>query len=437
MKPRVLIITYYWPPSGGGGVQRWLKFAKYLPENGYVPVIYTPENADYPVLDESLHAEVPAEAIVLRQPIWEPYRTFRKVSSEGDKSVSAGFIRSGKKESIKTRMAQWLRGNLIIPDARRFWIEPSFRYLTRYLRETPVDVIVSTGPPHSMHLIALKVSKSTGIPWLADFRDPWVNMDNADKFRMTRLAWQVHERMERNVLSAADAVVTVSWHLSAQYEKLRGREVLTITNGYDHTDFAGVESVDTSEFIIGHYGTFGEDRNPIALWDVLDELTQERADFEQALRVQLIGPTDVTVLEAARSKHFGAQVNHIPYLSHDAIIKQMSMTSLLLVILNQNANEEGRVTGKIFEYVASRKPVLGLVSVTSDCARVIQDTKCGEMIAFNDKARIRSFILDAYEKRLSFTAADSAVRYSRQSLTRDLALTLDRLRESRSVKRNI
>jgi glycosyltransferase involved in cell wall biosynthesis len=254
---------------------------------------------------------------------------------------------------------------------------------------------------------------------------------------MTRLAWQVHERMERNVLSAADAVVTVSWHLSAQYEKLRGREVLTITNGYDHTDFAGVESVDTSEFIIGHYGTFGEDRNPIALWDVLDELTQERADFAQALRVQLIGPTDVTVLEAARSKHFGAQVNHIPYLSHDAIIKQMSMTSLLLVILNQNANEEGRVTGKIFEYVASRKPVLGLGSVTSDCARVIQDTKCGEMIAFNDKARIRSFILDAYEKRLSFTAADSAVRYSRQSLTRDLALTLDRLRESRSVKRNI
>ncbi|MFN9799935.1 MAG: glycosyltransferase, partial [Bacteroidota bacterium] len=209
---RALIISYYWPPAGGGGVQRWLKFAKYLPEFGYQPVIFIPENADYPVLDETLSGEVHPSTEVIRLPIWEPYRTFRKVSAKGDKSVSAGFIRSARKETPITRVAQWLRGNLIIPDARRFWIGPSVRYLCQYLSEHTTDVIISTGPPHSMHLIAEAVSRRTGIPWLADFRDPWVNMDNADKFRMTRYARARHEFLERRVLRSADSVVTVSWY---------------------------------------------------------------------------------------------------------------------------------------------------------------------------------------------------------------------------------
>ncbi|MFN9393311.1 MAG: glycosyltransferase family 4 protein [Flavobacteriales bacterium] len=427
---RALIISYYWPPAGGGGVQRWLKFAKYLPEFGYQPVIFIPENADYPVLDETLSGEVHPSTEVIRLPIWEPYRTFRKVSAKGDKSVSAGFIRSARKETPITRVAQWLRGNLIIPDARRFWIGPSVRYLCQYLSEHTTDVIISTGPPHSMHLIAEAVSRRTGIPWLADFRDPWVNMDNADKFRMTRYARARHEFLERRVLRSADSVVTVSWYLSSQYERIRQRAVCTITNGYDQTDFDGRgRPADSGKFIIGHYGTFGEDRNPVALWEALEQLLAEEPALARDLEIQLVGPTDASVLASASTHRLAGCIRHVPYLSHDTIIDRMRSSAVLLVILNQNTNEEGRVTGKIFEYVASRRPVLGIGSVTSDCARVIRETGCGVMVPFLDKAKIRAFILDVYYGRFVMGTADSTRQFSRRELTRQLSEELDRLVE--------
>jgi len=426
---RVLIITYYWPPAGGGGVQRWLKFAKYLPEYGYIPVIYTPENADYPVLDPSLAREIPPEAEVIRHPIWEPYRSFRKVTAVGDASVSAGFIRSEKKEGVKTRLARWMRGNLIIPDARRFWIAPSVKFLCAYLKDHPVDVIVSTGPPHSMHVIARMVSNRMNIRWLADFRDPWVNMDNMDKFSMSQFARARHESLERMVLRKADAVITVSWHLSGMYEFIRNGSVGVVTNGYDHTDFEGHSSGEQDEFVIGHYGTFGEDRNPRALWRALESLVVELPELAGRLKVLLAGPTDVTVLEAARNTRFRDSVVHLPYLNHEEAIRLMISSSILLVILNQNNNEEGRVTGKIFEYVASRRPVLGIGSVTSDCARVIRETGCGRMIPFGDETNLRKFIYDVYKGQFQMPDEEDArtERFSRRALTGELVKVLDEL----------
>jgi len=423
MNKRVLIITYYWPPAGGGGVQRWLKFAKYLPQFGYTPIIFTPENADYPVLDESLLSEVPEEAMVVRHPIWEPYRAFRSLASGGDKGVSAGFIRHKKKEGLTTKIAQWVRGNMIIPDARRFWVSPSVDFLQRWLEANPVDVIVSTGPPHSMHLIARKLCKLTGIPWLADFRDPWVNMDNVEKFKMTPTARSLHARLERKVLCDANAVVTVSWHLSAEYEKIRGRTVGVITNGFDHTDFTQLTATASSSFVIGHYGTFGEDRNPRTLWNVLDEMVRENASFARDLKLELIGPTDISVLEAAQKTAFRDSIEYVPYMKHDEALQRMKSASVLTVILNQNANEEGRVTGKIFEYVACEIPVLGIGSVTSDCARVINDTGVGRMIAFDDATAMKKYLLDVYEKKfkLESNAHSRAMKYSRKELTRNLA----------------
>lgn len=429
MSKKVLIITYYWPPAGGGGVQRWLKFAKYLPEFGFTPVIYTPENPDYPVLDESLAQDIHPDTLIVRHPIWEPYRSFRKVAAGGDAAVSAGFIRSGNRESLKSRLTGWMRGNLIIPDARRFWIGPSIRFLCNYLKENPVDLIVSTGPPHSMHLIARGVSARMNIRWLADFRDPWVNMDNLDKFRMTRIARARHEALERGVLRRADAVVTVSWHLSREYEKIRQRDVLTITNGFDHPDFEGISPFGTSDFVIGHYGTFGEDRNPKALWNALNLLMLTEPGFSDRMSVLLAGPTDSSVLEAAKNSSFGNRVTHLPYLSHREAIGRMLGSGLLVVILNQNKNEEGRVTGKIFEYVASGRPVLGIGSVTSDCARVIRETGCGLMLPFGDEVGIRSFISDVFSGRFKLPAGElnHADEFSRRALTAKMATAFNSL----------
>lgn len=423
---KVLIITYYWPPSGGGGVQRWMKFAKYLPEMGWQPIVFTPENADYPIYDATLLNEVDAQMEVIKCPIWEPYRALRKWS-KSDQTLSAGFIRKEKKESISSKAINWVRGNLVIPDARRFWIGPASRFLIEYLKTHPVDAIVSTGPPHSMHLIARKVAKATGTPWLADFRDPWLNMDNADKFRMGSFARFLHASLERKVVREATQVVTVGWHWSANYAALRGKPVPVITNGFDATDFESTEKREQSVFTVGHYGTFGDDRNPTALWTAISELMQEDAEFAEQFQLELVGPTDIDVLEAVRASSFAHKLVYEAYVKHDEAVKRMQRASVLLVIINQNSNQEGRITGKIFEYLASNTPILGIGSPTSDCARIIDEALAGAMFSFSNVAGIKSFLMRTLRERSEVKVRSNVMQYSRKNLTRLMAAELDQL----------
>jgi hypothetical protein len=190
---KVLIITYYWPPSGGAGVQRWLKFSKYLRDYDWEPVIYTPENPEAPAIDNSLEKDIPMGIKVIKRPITEPYLAYKRfVGMKLDEKVNAGFLQEKEKPGLLEGIAVWLRGNLFIPDARRFWIRPSAKYLVNYLKAHPVDAIVSTGPPHSMHLIALQVYKKLNIPWLADFRDPWTGIDFYHQLKLTLLADRIH-----------------------------------------------------------------------------------------------------------------------------------------------------------------------------------------------------------------------------------------------------
>ena len=169
---KVLVITYYWPPTGGSGVQRWVKFAKYLPQFGWQPVIYTPENPEMTSVDKTLEGDIPPEAIVIKRPITEFYTLYRRLMGRGDSSVKEVNPINNRERTFKQKLMLALRGNLFIPDPRVTWVGPSVRFLKKYLEENPVDIIVSTGPPHSMHLIAMKVAAATGIPWVADFRDP-------------------------------------------------------------------------------------------------------------------------------------------------------------------------------------------------------------------------------------------------------------------------
>jgi glycosyltransferase involved in cell wall biosynthesis len=417
VKKRVLIIAYYWPPAGGGGVQRWLKFVKYLHNSDWQPVVFVPENADYPVYDETLLAEIPEGVEVIRCPIFEPYRALRKATGKGDAGISAGFIRSEKGPSFMERLMAWVRGNILIPDARMFWIRPASNFLLKYLKENPVDMIVSTGPPHSMNLIARRVHRKTDISWLADFRDPWVNMDNADKFQMSAWAKRRHMKLERSVLKEATVVDTVSWYLSSEYEKIRGGEVKVLTNGFDHVDFEGREVKPTDKFILGHYGTFGDDRNAPALWRALSRLVDESEEFKNRMVIRLVGPTDGSVLEDVKRNGLSEHLEYIPYVKHNEVLDLMLTPQLLLVILNQNANEEGRVTGKIFEYVATGNRVLGIGSVTSDCARVIHESESGEMIAFNNEEQLYTFIKSAFPCAINQPLNPRVMKYSRQSLT--------------------
>ena len=285
MKKKVLIISYYWPPSGGGGVMRWLKMSKFLPELGWQPIVYTPENPDPSISDESLLKEVHSKIIELKTPIWEPYDIYRKITGKkkNDK-FKAGYISEASSGNWKSRFSVFIRGNFLIPDPRKFWIRPSIKYLSIYLKDNPVDLIVSTGPPHSMHLIALGLKKKFDIPWIADFRDPWTDIDFYHKLKLSKWADKKHKRLELKVLSKADHVVTVSPGCAHDINKICNRKVEVINNGFDPTDFEFEKSPLDKHFTISHFGAFNKDRNPANLWKTLGILTEENETFKNSLQ---------------------------------------------------------------------------------------------------------------------------------------------------------
>ena len=429
---KVLIIAYYWPPSGGGGVQRWVKFAKYLKQFGWEPIVYAPENADYPVIDESMGTDLPADLKVIRRKIWEPYAIYGKLSGSKDNKAHAGLISDGKKRSWLGERMLWIRGNWFIPDARKFWIKPSIRFLTKYLKEYPVDAIISTGPPHSMHVIARGVKRKTGVKWVADFRDPWVHMDNnIEDLKYSARTLKKHEDLEMSTLKEADRVVTVSYTIVEDYEELSGRNVDLITNGFDYSDFnIDLKSIKKDKFIIGHYGTLGKYRNPKVLFQVLSDLCSENEAFAQKLVIQLAGTVDGSVISEINKTGLEDKLDLKNYLSHSESIELMAKSSLLLLLLDKNASMKGRMTGKIFEYLATQNPILGLGYVKADPSRVLKATQAGELIDYEDYDSIKKFVLDKFNNQENNQIIDNSKlieKYSRENLSKELAELLDQL----------
>ncbi|MFZ1750173.1 MAG: hypothetical protein WAU01_08280, partial [Saprospiraceae bacterium] len=205
---KILIITYYWPPAGGGGVQRWVKFVKYLRDFGWEPVVFTVQNGQYPILDHTLIGEIPDGVEIIKEPIFEPYEWYNRFAGKAkDSKIDANFLSQGKKYSFKNKLAVWVRGNLFIPDAKRWWIRPASKRLDKYLLSNPVDAVVSTGPPHTCHMIALRLHKKYKLPWIVDYRDPWTQIDYFGDLGLTWLAKKVHQSLEKQVLDTCDAIV--------------------------------------------------------------------------------------------------------------------------------------------------------------------------------------------------------------------------------------
>jgi glycosyltransferase involved in cell wall biosynthesis len=382
---KVLIITYYWPPSGGGGVMRWLKMSKFLPELGWQPIIYTPENPDPSVTDESLLKEIHPEIIEIKTPIWEPYDVYRKLT--GKKSgakFKAGYISEASEGNWKSKLSVFVRGNFLIPDPRKFWINPSVKYLTYYLEENPVDLIISTGPPHSMHLIALGLKEKFDIPWIADFRDPWTDIDFYHKLKLTGLADKKHRLLEKKVLEKADHVVTVSPGCANDLEKIAQRKVEVINNGFDPTDYDFEAPVLDKTFTISHFGAFNKDRNPASFWMALNQLSEINPDFKKLLRIQLIGQTDESIIKDIKKNNLGENLILTDHLPHKEGLVQLSKSQVLLLPLNDAPNVKGILPGKMYEYMALRRPILALGPVDADYAAILRETNAGVPLDFQD-----------------------------------------------------
>ena len=435
---RVLIITYYWPPSGGSGVQRWLKMSKYMPEYGWQPVIYTPEAGEFPIEDPTLLKDVPREAEIIKRPIIEPYTIYKKfIGIKKEEKVKAGFIKEkGQKTNWKENLATWVRGNLFIPDARCWWIKPSVRYLKKYLKDHPVDAIISTGPPHSMHLIAMKLKEAMSIPWIADFRDPWTEIEYYDDLHLSRRSDRKHHHLEHEVLGKADTIVTVTPNWARNLGRLGNRNVRVIYNGFDTEDCYSTISqnqIAKGSFSITYIGVLMEVRNPEKLWQAIGELIKEDPSFGKALKVNLIGQIDNSVRRCIVESGLENNVLYQAYVPHNQVAAINKDSSVLLLTLNPDSKPlaKGLVPAKLFEYLASQRPILCIGPEDGDAAQILKETNSGITIGFEDKDKMKQVILDLYQQYktngLPDNETSSIEKYSRKALAGDYARLLDKI----------
>lgn len=433
MPSKVLIITYYWPPSGGAGVQRWLKFVKYLRKFDWEPVIYTPLNPEFPAIDDSLVKEIPLGVEVIKTPIWEPYQLYKKLTgkSSDEKVNASGFINEKSKSGNLQKISLWLRGNLFIPDARKYWIKPSITFLADWLSSNKVDVIVSTGPPHSMHLIALGIKEKTGIPWLADFRDPWTTIDFYKDLNLTVVADRLHHKLELKVLTKADKVVVISNTMKSDFLKIIGREYSVITNGYDTDDTSAIIVEPDSKFSISHIGSMAKSRNPVKLWESLKELKESIPGFGENLIIRLIGTVDFSVLHSIEEAGLKSNLEKIEYRPHDEIILLQKKSRILLLVINDTPNAKVILPGKFFEYMASGRPILCIGPTDGDAAKIIFETGSGFVNDYDDKVSMIEIVKKLYGQYLNnqdYISSDQISHFSREYLTQQMAETLNEIK---------
>lgn len=418
---KVLIVTYYWPPAGGPGVQRWLKFAKYLPEYGIEPIIYTPLNPHYPLKDPSLQAEVPQEIKVLKKPIFEPYGFAKTFSKKQTEVISSGIISEEENQSFLQKMMLFVRGNFFIPDARKFWVKPSVEFLSDYLKENNIDTVITTGPPHSMHLIGLKLKQKLDLHWIADFRDPWTQIGYHKKLKLLSSSQRKHERLEREVLQSADQIITTSFTTKNGFQKKTNKPIEVITNGYDY------ENIETKpldeKFSLAHIGSLLSGRNPENLWEALKELVAENEGFSSDFQLKLIGAVGEPVLQSIQKCGLKEKLFLKGYVSHKEALQLQRSAQLLLLIEIDSEETRGIIPGKIFEYMVSNRPILAVGPEKADIQKIISETNTGSYFLYTQKGEIKDFLLEkyeAYKKRELKSHAIGLQKFSRKKLTAEL-----------------
>jgi len=422
---KVLIITYYWPPSGGSGVQRWLKFVKYLRNFNVEPVVYTVDNPKYAILDETLQSEIPTTVEVLKQPIKEP-NNFLSFFGKKNKKISAGFLNANP--SLFGKMFQYIRANYFIPDARKFWIKPSVQFLTEYLSNNKIDVVITTGPPHSLHLIGLQLKQKLAIKWIADFRDPWTDIDYFHQLPLTKKTIRKHYQLEEEVVSTADFVLVVGKTMKEKYLKFN-QNIEAITNGFDDVEYEPKVELDT-KFSIVHVGMMNADRNPRILWKVLSDLIKENQDFAEDLRLKFVGKLAHEVFESINKNKLTSIIEYITYLPHKEVVIFQQSAQILLLAVNKVPSAGGIITGKLFEYLQANRPILAIAPPEGDLAEIINTTKTGRVVDFDDEETLKKEILEmykAYKKHKLVVNSKSIEQYHRKNLTAQLADVIKKL----------
>ena len=421
-KKKVLIVAYYWPPAGGPGVQRWLKFTKYLPDFNVTPIVYIPENPNYPIKDESLVDQIPAEVTVIGQPIKEPYKLARLIGTKASKTMSSGVISETSKQGLIERLMLFVRGNFFIPDARKNWVKPSVKFLSNYIETHSIDTVITTGPPHSLHLIGLKLKQKLNLKWIADFRDPWTTIGYHNKLKLTNFARQKHKALEQEVLNTADQIIVTSNITKKEFAHISSKPISVITNGYDDSSITK-QPLD-KKFNISHIGSLLSDRNPNVFWEVLSDLTRDNKIFQECLQLNLIGVVSKEILKTIEAYGLSQYVNLMGYVSHEEALLLQRQAQVLLMIEINSEDTQCIIPGKLFEYMHANRPIMAIGPETSDVENIIKSTNTGHYFSYKDYDALEQTLLDyfeAYRKGSLQVHPIGLQQYHRKSLTKKLA----------------
>lgn len=423
IKKRVLIITYYWPPSGGAGVQRWLKFAKYLPEFDIEPIILTvdPNHASYLQIDKSLGKDISLDLKVFKTKSFEPLSLLSKIL--GKKNIAYGGFTNVNKKSILQIVLRFIRGNFFIPDARVGWNKYAYKKAKEIISEYKIDTVITTSPPHSTQLIGLKLKKKLNINWIADFRDPWTDIYYYKDLLHTRLVKRIDEKKEREVLEKADKVIVVGKLLKENfYGKINQEKFVVITNGYDEEDFEEHKHVRPEKFTITYTGTLSDQYNVAAFIEACKMLKSKGVDFI----IRFIGNVAESKLNEFKNAGLLENVEIVNYVPHQESIKYLYNSSALLLVIPDFNGNKGILTGKLFEYLASGIPIVGIGPTDGDASEIIDECEVGEMFDYTEIEKIYENLHNLIRSfRVKQNDSKQYLKYSRKNITQQLKELID------------
>jgi len=396
---KVLFISYYWPPAGGPGVQRILKFVKYLPLYNWLPFILTPEYGEFPAIDFTLVDEIPAECSVYKTSIWEPGTLYKKFTGmKKEEAIPIAVLTETKNLTFSKKISRWLRANLFIPDAKIGWIPFAVKKGKQLIKEHQIDVIFSSSPPPTTHLIAQKLAKNCGVKWIADFRDPWADIHYYKTVSRLTFAQAVDEKLERSVLRTADWVTSVSKTYIENYrQKVTHNRFSFLPNGFDEDDFKNFNfDVFPDKFRISSMGTINNERNPETLFQAVRNIISVNHDFANNLEILLIGIVASSVKDDIKKYNLENFVRETTYLPHIEALQKMADAWILILPINQVINDFGILTGKLFEYIGSGKTILGFGNLKVEAAKIVNEIEAGKFFEYGDVAGTEAFLLNQF-----------------------------------------
>jgi len=387
-------------------------------------VIYTPENPNYPLLDESLLKDVPKDIETVKTKIREPYQLAEKLN-KSNKKFKAGQFDVGKNQSWKSKLSIWIRGNFFIPDARVFWVKPSVKFLKKYLREHHIETIVTTGPPHSLHLIGLGLKKEfPGLKWIADFRDPWTEISYHKHLKLTKNSDKKHRELEKSVFQNADITLATSYTDAENFRK-SGANAVCITNGFDDSNTQTFKHSNTqTKFTLSYVGVLEQLRNPEILWEALEEMVSENEDFKNDFQLKIAGRIDDKILEKLESSPLQHSILNLGYISHNKAVEEMENSLVLLITNFPQESSKGIIPGKLFEYLATGNSIISFGSKYSDVSKILEKTNAGKHFSYTEKTELKNYLsvlFESWKNGALQSNSENIEEFSRRNLTKKLA----------------